>query len=211
MRLCIRLRARIRLRRSAMLRSWPRVYTFACFLSRTGRYDAAQALSALALTSIVTIVAANSGGMNSVAAIWLALIPLEAALSGSRRAVAVAALFAIGGVGLLVVAGPWRCLGSGVERSTGALTALGTVSALIYAAGIALSADSLVRANFMRCGRQEERQRPPALSPTDVITHHGHGGRIVRASANAQAVLGAPASDLQNYGLFDRIHIADRP
>jgi two-component system, cell cycle sensor histidine kinase DivJ len=183
----------------------------ACFLSLTGRYDAAQALSALALTGIVTTVAANSGGMNSAAAIWLVLIPLEAALSGSRRAVAVAALLAVGGVGLLVVAGPWPGLGSDVERSTGALPALGTVSALIYAAGIALSADALVRANFMRCGREAERQRPPALSPTDVITHHGHGGRIVRASANAQAVLGAPASDLQNYGLFDRIHIADRP
>jgi two-component system, cell cycle sensor histidine kinase DivJ len=181
----------------------------ACFLSRTGRYDAAQVLSALALTGIVTTVAANSGGMNSVAVIWLVLIPLEAALSGSRRAVAVAALLAVGGVGLLVGAGPWLGLGSGVEPSTGALTALGTVSALIYAAGIALGADSLVRANVMRCRREAERQ--PALSPTDVITHHGHGGRIVRASANAQAVLGAPASDLQNYGLFDRIHIADRP
>jgi two-component system, cell cycle sensor histidine kinase DivJ len=181
----------------------------ACFLSRTGRYDAAQALSALALTGIVTTVAANSGGISSVAVIWLVLIPLEAALSGSRRAVATAAFLAVGGVGLLVVAGPWLGLGTGV--STGALTALGAASALIYAAGIALSADSLVRADFMRCGREAERQPPPALSPTDVITHHGHGGRIVRASANAQAVLGAPASDLQNYGLFDRIHIADRP
>jgi two-component system, cell cycle sensor histidine kinase DivJ len=184
----------------------------ACFLSRTGRYDAAQALSALALTAIVTIVAANSGGMNSVAAVWLVLIPLEAALSGSRRAVAVAALLAVGGVGLLVAAGPWLALGSGVERSAAALPALGTMSALIYAAGIALSADALVRANFMRRGREAERQPPPpALGPTDVITHHGNGGRIVRASANAEAVLGAPASDLQNYGLFDRIHIADRP
>src|SRR5882762_8052416 len=183
----------------------------ACFLSRTGSYEAAQALSALALTGIVTTVAANSGGIGSVAVIWLVLIPLEAALSGSRRAVAAAALLAVGGVGLLVVAGPWLGLGSGLGRSTGALTALGTVSALIYAAGIALSADSLVRANSMRCGHGAERQRPPALSPTDVITHHANGGRIVRSSANAQAVLGAPASDLQNYGLFDRIHIADRP
>ncbi len=183
----------------------------ACFLSRTGRYDAAQALSALALTSIVTTVAANSGGINSVAIIWLVLVPLEAALSGSRRAVAVAALLAGGGIGLLVVGGSWLDLGPGVERSTGALTALGTVSALIYATGIALSADSLVRANFMRVGRAAEPHRLPAFSPTDVITRHGPGGRIVHASANAQAVLGTPASDLQSYGLFDRIHIADRP
>ncbi len=183
----------------------------ACFLSRTGRYDAAQALSAFALTGIVTTVAAYSGGINSVAAIWLVLIPLEAALSGSRRAAAVAALLAVGGGGLLVVASSWFGLGPGAERSTGALAALGAMSALIYATGIALSADSSVRANFMRFGREAEQPRLPALSPTDVITHHGHGGRIVHASANAEAVLGAPASDLQSFGLFDRIHIADRP
>jgi two-component system, cell cycle sensor histidine kinase DivJ len=183
----------------------------ACFLSRTGRYDAAQNLSAFALTSIVTIVAASSGGINSFAAIWLVLIPLEAALSGSRRAVAVAALLAIGGVGLLVVVTSWFGLGPDVERSSGPPTAIGTLSALIYATGIALSADSLVRANFTRLGRETEQRWLPAFSPADVITHHGHGGRIVYASANAQAVLGAPASDLQGYGLFDRIHIADRP
>jgi two-component system, cell cycle sensor histidine kinase DivJ len=181
----------------------------ACFLSRTGCYDAAHALSALALTTVVTTVAANSGGINSVAAIWLVLIPLEAALSGSRRALAVAACLAIGGVGLLVLANAW--LGLGLEDSTGALTALGTVSALIYATGIALSADSLVRANFVRFGGEAEPHRLLPLSPTDVITYHGHGGRIVYASANAETVLGAPAADLRSYGLFDRIHIGDRP
>src|SRR5215831_11219473 len=183
----------------------------ACFLSRTGRYDAAQALSAFALTSIVTIVAANSGGINSIAAIWLALIPLEAALSGSRRTVAVAALFAIGGVGLLAVSSSWLGLGPDVARSTGGPTALGTLSALIYATGIALGAESVVQANFRRFDRDVELRRPLAISPTDVITHHGQGGRIVYASANAQAVLGATASELQSCDLFDRIHIADRP
>jgi cell cycle sensor histidine kinase DivJ len=183
----------------------------ACFLSRTGRYDAAHGLSAFALTGIVTIVAANSGGINSFAAIWFVLIPLEAALSGSRRAVAVAALLAIGGVGFLIVGSSWFGLGPGVERSTGALTALGTLAALIYATGIALGADSFVRANFMRLDSESEQRRLPDFSATDVITYHGHGGRIVYASANAQAVLGAPAADLQSGGLFDRIHIADRP
>src|SRR5262249_61028418 len=73
----------------------------ACFLSRTGRYETAQALSAFALTCIVTMVAAASGGVNSSAAIWLLLIPLEAALSGSRRAGVVGPLLAAGGGGAL--------------------------------------------------------------------------------------------------------------
>jgi two-component system, cell cycle sensor histidine kinase DivJ len=182
----------------------------ACFLSRTGCYDAALGLSAVALTAIVTAVAANSGGINSIAAIWLVLVPLEGALSGSRRAAAVAALLASGGAGLLIFASSRFGLG-GVEHSTGMVAALGTVSALIYATGIAVGADALARANLARLGREAEQRLLPGFGPADVVTHHSHGGRIVHASANAQAVLGAPASDLKDYGLFDRIHIADRP
>jgi two-component system, cell cycle sensor histidine kinase DivJ len=178
----------------------------ACFLSRTGRYEAAQGLSALALTCIVTMVAAASGGMNSSTAVWLVLIPLEAALSGSRRAVVVAALLAIGGAGLLAVAGSWFGLGPAVEPSS--LVTLGTLSAVIYATGIALGADGLVQS--LRLGR-EEAQALPAFGATDVVTWHGKGGRLLYASENAGAVLGALPADLQDHGLFDRIHVADRP
>ena len=180
----------------------------ACFLSRTGRYEVAQALSAFALTCIVTIVAAASGGMDSFAAIWLVLIPLEAALSGSRRAVVVAVLLAIGGVGILVVAGSWFGLPTGIGHSSRLLLTLGALSVLAYASGIALGADGLVQS--LPLGREQQRQAP-AFGATDVVTWHSHGGRIIDASANAQTVLAAPASDLQGYGLFDRIHIADRP
>lgn len=112
-----------------------------CFLSRTGRYDAAQGLSAIALTVIVTVVAANSGGINSFAAIWLVLIPLEAALFGSRRVVAVAALLATSGAGFLVLADLWLDLAPSVERSTGVFAAPGMLSVLLHAAGIVLGAD----------------------------------------------------------------------
>jgi two-component system, cell cycle sensor histidine kinase DivJ len=178
----------------------------ACFLSRTGRYEVAQALSALALTCIVTMVAAASGGMNSSTAVWLVLIPLEAALSGSRWAVVVAALLATGGAGLLAVAGSWFGLGPAVEPSS--LLTLGTLSAVIYATGIALGADGLVQS--LRLGREEARAMP-AFNATDVVTWHGQGSRLLYASKNAGAVLGAPPADLQGYGLFDRIHVADRP
>jgi cell cycle sensor histidine kinase DivJ len=179
----------------------------ACFLSRTGRYETAHALSALALTCIVTVVAAASGGMSSSAAIWLVLIPLEAALSGSRRAVAVAVLLATGGAGLLAVAGSRFGLRPGVEHAS--LMTLGTLSALIYATGIALGADGLMQA--LRRVHEDERRLTLAFDPADVVTWHGPGGRIVSASANAEDVLGAPAAGLAGHGLFDRIHVADRP
>jgi len=59
----------------------------AYFLSRTGRYESAHVLSSLALTGLVTTVAVETGGINSFAAIWLVIVPLEAALSASRRVV----------------------------------------------------------------------------------------------------------------------------
>ncbi len=181
----------------------------AYFLSRTGRYESAHVLSALALVMIITIVAANSGGINSFAAIWLVLVPLEAAVSGLRRVVAIAALLAFGSTALLIVADSHFALAAG--PTSGTLAALGIVSASLYATGIALGADSIARANSRLLGMEEERCRLLAGNMTDVITRHGHNGRVMFVSPNADAVLGAPAGELMGHGLIDHIHIADRP
>src|SRR3954453_7117081 len=60
------------------------------FLSRTGAYEIAHVLSSLALAGLVMTVAMSTGGVESFAAIWLVVVPLEAALSASRRVVAFA-------------------------------------------------------------------------------------------------------------------------
>ena len=65
------------------------------FLSRTGRYEGAHVLSSLALAGLVMTVAVTTGGIESFAAIWLVVIPLEAALSASRRVVAFASALAL--------------------------------------------------------------------------------------------------------------------
>ena len=177
----------------------------ACYLSRTGRYESAHVLSALSLTGIATAVAAYSGG---IAAIWLVLILLEAIVSGSRRVVAVAAMLALGGVVLLMLADP---AASAIGRQAGALAALAIVSVLLYATGIALGAERIACGNSRLLVAQEERWRLLAGNMSDVVTRHGDGGRVLFASTNAYAVLGIAAGELQGLGLFDRIHIADRP
>jgi two-component system, cell cycle sensor histidine kinase DivJ len=55
------------------------------YLSRTGRYERAHLLSALALTALAALVALCTGGIGSFAAVWLVVVPVEAALSASRR------------------------------------------------------------------------------------------------------------------------------
>ena len=80
------------------------------FLSRTGRYEGAHVLSSLALAGLVMTVAMMTGGIESFAAIWLVVVPLEAALSASRRVVAFASALALSCAALLIVFGHFGML-----------------------------------------------------------------------------------------------------
>jgi cell cycle sensor histidine kinase DivJ len=183
----------------------------AYFLSRTGRFESAHVLSALALTGLVTVVAVKTGGIASFAAIWLVIVPLEAALSASRRVVAVASMLALAAAAFLLACGAFDLLPPPAEQGRGALAALGIISASLYAIGLALGAESLARASFLLLYAEEDRYRLLARNMTDVIVRHGKNGTVMFISPAAEAVFGASVAELKGHGLFDRVHVADRP
>jgi two-component system, cell cycle sensor histidine kinase DivJ len=183
----------------------------AFFLSRTGRYESAHLLSSLALTGLVAAVAALTGGIASFAAIWLAVVPLEASLSASRRVVAIASTFALGAAGLLVLAGQFGLLPASAGSGHATLTMLGVVSSALYAAGLALGTEKLARTSFWLLYAEEERCRMLAHNMTDVITRHGRDGEVLFVSPAAQSLFGCGLADLRRNGLFGRVHVADRP
>ena len=185
----------------------------AYFLSRTGRYECAHVLSSLALTGLVAVVAWCSGGIGSFVAIWLVVVPLEAALSASRRVVALAATFALAAAGLLLVLSSAGLLSSAtmVANDHGVLTALGIISAALYATGLALGAESLARTSFWLLYAEEDRYRLLARNMTDVITRHGRNGAVLFISPAAEPLFGVRTGELAGHGLFDRVHVADRP
>jgi cell cycle sensor histidine kinase DivJ len=185
----------------------------AYFLSRTGRYERAYILSSLSLTGLVTIVALYSGGIASFAAIWLVAVPLEAALSASRRVVVLASTFALTAAGMLLAltAGDFLPVTSIASNGPGALTTLGIVSAILYAIGLALGIESLARTSFWLLYAEEDRYRLLARNMTDVITRHGRNGSVLFVSPAAEQLFGVRASDLSGHGMFDRVHVADRP
>jgi cell cycle sensor histidine kinase DivJ len=183
----------------------------AYFLSRTGRYQSAHVLSSLALTGLVTSVAALTGGIASFAAIWLVVVPLEASLSASRRVVAVASTFALAAAGLLMLAGEFDLLPAPVQAGHTALVTLGIVSAALYAAGLALGGEVLARTSFWLLYAEEDRYRLLARNMTDLITRHGHDGAVLFVSPAAQSLFGCGVGDLCGQGLFGRVHVADRP
>jgi two-component system, cell cycle sensor histidine kinase DivJ len=185
----------------------------AWYLSRTGQYESAHVLSALALTGLVTAVAVGTGGIASFAAIWLVIVPLEASLSASRRVVALASTFALVAAGLLHFLGNADMLPQpgATGEEAGALAALGVISAALYATGLALGAESLARTSFWLLYAEEDRYRLLARNMTDVITKHGRNGVVLFASPAAETLFGAKVSELHGHRLFDRVHVADRP
>jgi cell cycle sensor histidine kinase DivJ len=183
----------------------------AYFLSRTGRYESAHVLSSLALTGLVTLVAASTGGIASFAAIWLVVVPLEAALSASRRVVATASTFALLATGLLLVLGSHHLLLPPTSSPPAALAAFGIVSAGLYATGLAMGAEALARTSFWLLYAEEDRYRLLARNMTDVITRHGRDGAVLFVSPAAEDLFGTRIADLHGHGFFDRVHVADRP
>lgn len=183
------------------------------YLSHTGRYERAHLLSALALTTLAALVALCTGGIGSFAAVWLVVVPVEAALSASRRIVALATGLALTAAGLLLLLGAGGYLPHAVtspdQQST--LAALGIVSATLYAAGLALGAELLVRTGASLLHAEEDRHRLLAHSMTDVVIRHGRNGSVLSAPQAAESIVGVQASELLGNGLFDRVHVADRP
>jgi signal transduction histidine kinase len=116
-------------------------------LSRTGRYELAYALWSIALTVLVTLVAIGTGGIGSFAAVWLVLVPLDASLSASRCVVVAASTFALVAAGLLLAMHALHLdPASAVPASAAAaLAAGGIISAILYASGLALGAESRQR------------------------------------------------------------------
>jgi cell cycle sensor histidine kinase DivJ len=183
----------------------------AYFLSRTGRYESAHVLSSLALTGLVTAVAALTGGITSFAAIWLVVVPLEASLSASRRVVAIASTFALAAAGMLVLASELDLLPASEPSGHAALATFGVVSAALYAVGLALGAEALARTSFWLLYAEEDRYRLLARNMTDVIARHGRDGALLFVSPAAKSLFGCGVADLHGHGLFGRVHVADRP
>jgi cell cycle sensor histidine kinase DivJ len=182
------------------------------FLSRTGRYESAHVLSSLALAGLVMMVAIPTGGIESFASVWLVAVPIEASLSASRRVVAFAAALALSCAMALIVMSTLDMLPPlQTSSARGVFTALGIMSVTLYAAAQAFGAESLSRTGVALLNSEEDRYRLLARNMSDVISRHCGNGAVQFISPAAAALLGTPVSRLLGHGLFDRVHVADRP
>ncbi|WP_233022357.1 PAS domain-containing sensor histidine kinase [Rhodopseudomonas boonkerdii] len=182
------------------------------FLSRTGRYESAQIMSSIAVAGLVMMVAIFTGGIASFAAIWLVVLPIEAALSASRRIVAVASGIAISCVAALVILTALDWLPAAEAGTSHAVfMTFGIASATLYAAGLAFGAESLARTSVSLLNVEEGRYRLLATHMSDVISRHRPNGTVQFISPAAETLVGVQPQRLLGHGLFDRVHVVDRP
>ncbi|CAM5191667.1 histidine kinase OS=Bosea thiooxidans OX=53254 GN=SAMN05660750_02971 PE=4 SV=1 [Bosea thiooxidans] len=179
-------------------------------LSRTGRLDVAHAISAAALSLFIVALAGATGGLASPLLLWLAVVPVEAAFFGSFGFVlragwialaALAAAFGLQQAGLFAEASAW----TGLAMPFLAVAAL--AQALVTAAVLLRRRDGEERAHRV----SDARARLLLDHVGDLVTWHDAGGAVVFANAAAQALTGAEPRELLGRGLFERVHIADRP
>jgi cell cycle sensor histidine kinase DivJ len=183
----------------------------AVLLSRTGILWVAHAISSAGLTGLVVCLAMMTGGVNSAAAIWLVAIPLEAVVSGSRRATLAAAIITAVGALSIAFLPPFGVSGVVMEWSRTLAMPVFAITAIGHIAAQAIE-------HFRHEGRwlaklrdNELRDRTLLSAIDDLVTWHDHNGRVIEASASSARFVGAEASRLRGYGLLDRVHIGDRP
>lgn len=183
------------------------------FLSRTGRYETAHILSSVALVGLVMMLATATGGIQSFAAVWLIVVPLEAALSASRRVVGFASLLTLAAVAALIGVSYFEVSPTAYAgvASSHALVGFGIGSAALYAAGLAVGAQSLTQTSASLLNVEEDRYHLLARHMSDVISRHRRDGAVEFISPAAEGLFGVSTSGLVGHGLFERVHVADRP
>jgi cell cycle sensor histidine kinase DivJ len=185
----------------------------AIFLARTGKFAAAHLASAANLAGLVTYCAWLTGGLASWLIPWMVVVPVEAALATDRRIVAWGAGVAGLGLAVLAIVPSFAAAHAPdlLALSPVLLALVGAVSAMAYAAALAVMVQLVHRRSEGAVRAGEERYRLLAENATDMITRHDEKGRVLFASLAAQQLFGEPVQKIAGEGLFERVHVADRP
>ncbi len=185
----------------------------ALMVARTGRLALGRLLIMLANAIVVVWIAAFTGGINSTAPLWLAILPIEAALSGSRSDVRQALAVSMGtyaAIAALQFAG--MLPQSHIEpAAVGRIVWLMSLSVMVYAGLMALRIEAMHRGDRAYASWKSAQFRIVAENIGDLVTGHAANGDVLFVSPAVERLLALMPSAALGDGLFKRVHVADRP
>jgi cell cycle sensor histidine kinase DivJ len=180
----------------------------AVHVSRTGRLVEAQAVCLASILGLV--VTMTLGGASGAALAWLLIVPFEALIAGR------AGLIMTASAGALLVA-----LGFAAANARGAdgaawkasilTSAVFVAPGIVYAGALALGLrrSSEVRRAVERAANERYRALLDVVGDSVLVLDRF--GAVTSTSRETQMLFGFSRHDLVGRGLFDRIHVADRP
>ena len=185
----------------------------ALVLVRSRSLELAFLVSATTLAGLIATLCAFTGGIQSFALVWLLIIPAEAALAKRRWVIVYSLVPLFLALAFLFYGAKanWFSAYEAITSSSGFGTFVGPLALILYVAALTFRVQSAYSASQQRLGANEERYRLLANNTTDLITQHGASGEILFASPAAKTLLGVAPFEVCSKGLFDRVHIADRP
>ena len=176
-------------------------------LSRGASLDTAQIVSVAGLLGFAAALAFGGASFVALAFVATLLAVLEAASSSNMRLVLGSAAVAVVGVAIAAFA---DAAASGPALGGAALAAI-LAAMIAYACALGWSM-AYVGAVAMY-GERRETLRHEALAQTigDLVLRQDRDGSVVYASKEALVLFGLTPRDLMGRGMFERIHVADRP
>ena len=185
----------------------------ALVLVRSRSLELAFLVSATTLAGLIATICAFTGGIHSFALVWLLIIPAEAALAKRRWVIVYSLVPLVLALAFLFhgTKANWFNTYEVITSSSEFGVFAGPLALILYVAALTFRVQTAYSANQHRLSVNEERYRLLANNTTDLITQHDPSGEILFASPAAKTLLGVAPFELCNRGLFDRVHIADRP
>lgn len=181
----------------------------ACYwLSRTGRLRDAQVLVIAAMLCLATTLDFRIPSLGPAGLALYALVPLVAAFTLDLALIIPAALAAATAFAALALCQP------AAEHHDN--VSLATVSGIVFPAlfYVTALAASALRTHSVRARVERlDATRHDLLSRTlgDLVLRHDSAGGVLSASEEARHLFALAPHELAGHGLFERIHVADRP
>ncbi len=185
----------------------------AMYLSRSANLRIAYTLAALLFSLFIGTLLVLTGGISSFAVLWLMIIPLEAALSSSKRVIAASVAFALTTLAVVAVIGHLGALPEPLTLTSSLIgsKSLAAGSALIYASIIGLRLEWERKWLASASQAQKARYQMVTESVSDIISLHSADSDIVFITPSSEKILGIKAEEAMGRGFFQHVHIADRP